>query len=628
MHSRFRAFRAAGSIVLLAPTIALAQVPSSLLNEGDPFPEAGPGAVIQFLNNTAVNHAGGYAIGLSSDDGTSVLSHVWGHPNGGPGMILRTEGTFGPLVQTSFESFYGMANDGSIAYSASGTGGPVGNFDSVWRDDNPIAVEGDPYPHLAGWFWRFASRPGISGNSIPYFVGGITSTQGGATQNRGLFAGDTGAPEFIGGDLLPGLPAALGTGTTVSFDVRYSELGNHYLAEVQMDLPTAQDGAMVLDGAGLLMGGSLVQEGTVVPPAAGGINGEAWAAFDFCGVNEAGDWMFTGDTNGDTGKDEFIAKNGMIVVREGDLVDGEILAGSIEGAYLNADGDFAYTWDIQGGTLEALFLNDMLVLKEGDTVDFDGDGFVDPGAHLVDFTGISALTLSDRSLNGEVRLYFTADIDTAGTSSTLDDVEGFYCLPVNLGPVSVTFSSLSAQPALRSQSIVVQWATSNELDHAGFHVYRSRLANGTYDRLTDELVVGQSPYSYLDPNVQRNTVYYYRIGAVDTRGHEQLSDPIEVRTPMWGVRTALIGNAPNPFTKKTEISFALEREGQATITIFDVAGRKVRTLVNADLPAGEHSVTWDGRTDDGRFAAGGVFFYRLDSGDRSVTRKMVQLVER
>ena len=67
-------------------------------------------------------------------------------------------------------------------------------------------------------------------------------------------------------------------------------------------------------------------------------------------------------------------------------------------------------------------------------MDLDGDGFVDAGAVVSSFTGISTLTLSYRGRGWDVNVYFTADVDTAGTSSTTDDVESFLRMRVLLGP--------------------------------------------------------------------------------------------------------------------------------------------------------------------------------------------------
>ncbi|MBZ0269794.1 T9SS type A sorting domain-containing protein [bacterium] len=612
-------------LILAFAAPSSAQFATSLLNEDDPFPDGGVGATISGLNNTAVNHAGGYAISLTST-GPATLSHVWGNAAGGPGATIRTEGTFGSLVQTSYESFYGISNAGQVAYSASGTGGPVGGFDSVWLDDTPVMVEGDVYPHAPGTWWRFGSRPGVSADGNPYFVGGLTSTQGGSTENYGLFFGPTGAPVFVGGDALPGLPELLDTASTISFDYRFSAFASAYIGEVKMDvLSTSADNAMVLAGAGLVLGGTLVQEGNLIPVAVGGDGTENWDNFDYTGVTESGHWFFTGDTDGATATDEIIVKDGIILYREGDPLGGEVLSGALEGAYMNEDGDLAFIWDVQDNALEALFLNGQLLLKDGDSVDLTGDGLVDAGTAISSFTGISTLSMSDRDGGGSVNIYFTADIDTAGTSSTTDDIEGFYCMTVNLGPTAITLSGLRALPDLRTPGVTVEWSTSSEADHDGFHVYRSNSLNGPWDRLTSDLVRGQSPYSYRDTRVQPNSTYYYRIGAVDFSANEVMYGPVEASTPSWGFQTRLALAKPNPFHRDTEIAFSLARDTHARLTIFDVTGRQIATLVDQELPAGNHAYSWDGRTSDNLVTAGGVYFYRLETPELSETHKVVQL---
>jgi hypothetical protein len=608
---------------LLAPP-AEAEVARALLREGDAFPEGGVSQIVGGLNNTATNHVGGYAVGFSSSGGDGTLSHIWGHALGGAGALLRTEGTFGPLVQTSFESFYGMADDGSLCYSASGTGGPVGGFDSVWKDDTPIAVEGDVYPHAANTWWRFGSRPGISGDGQPYFVGGLTDVQGGSTQNYGLFFGMAGNPLILGGDVLADVPAPVSMSSGISFDYRFSALASSYIAEIDTDLGTSLDAFMVLNGQGLKVGGVTVQEGTLVPVSAGGNGVENWQNFDFTGVAESGDWFFTGDTNA-ASLDEFIMKNGMIIYREGDMVDGQTLAGDIEGAYMNEDGDIGYIWDIGGGSIEALFLNERLILAEGDEVDYTGDGNVDVGAVVSQFTGISSLTIGDRDNTGRVQMYCIADVDTAGTVSTSDDFECFFCIEVDVEPTSVQLSNLQAGPSLRSRGVTISWTTGAEYNHEGFHVYRSRSINGEYARVNDELLVGSSPYVFTDSDVRANTTYYYKVGAVEFGGHEDLYGPIEVTTPQWMIRSVLAPARPNPFSANTDIHFTLSRDSQVRLEIFDVAGRLVRTLVDEPRELGEHSATWDGRTQNGATASAGVYFYRLHTSDVTQTRKIVRI---
>ncbi len=89
------------------------------------------------------------------------------------------------------------------------------------------------------------------------------------------------------------------------------------------------------------------------------------------------------------------------------------------------------------------------------------------------------------------------------------------------------------------------------------------------------------------------------------------------------VVTKLQGNYPNPFNPTTNISFSLKDRGDVQLTIFNLKGQKVRTLVNSSMASGNHSVTWDGTTDRGTSVASGIYFYRLDTKDHSSSKKMV-----
>ena len=79
---------------------------------------------------------------------------------------------------------------------------------------------------------------------------------------------------------------------------------------------------------------------------------------------------------------------------------------------------------------------------------------------------------------------------------------------------------------------------------------------------------------------------------------------------------------PNPFNPKTTIRFALPEAGRTVVSIFDVKGRRVRTLVNDVLPARVHDVEWNGRDDGDRRVAAGVYFYLVTSGDHRAVGRM------
>jgi hypothetical protein len=88
----------------------------------------------------------------------------------------------------------------------------------------------------------------------------------------------------------------------------------------------------------------------------------------------------------------------------------------------------------------------------------------------------------------------------------------------------------------------------------------------------------------------------------------------------------LAGNFPNPFNPKTEIRFSLPETAAVTLTVFDLQGRQVRELgTGAQMVAGSHTLTWDGKSDAGEAVASGVYFYRLSAGEFSQTRKMTLL---
>lgn len=87
----------------------------------------------------------------------------------------------------------------------------------------------------------------------------------------------------------------------------------------------------------------------------------------------------------------------------------------------------------------------------------------------------------------------------------------------------------------------------------------------------------------------------------------------------------LAQNYPNPFNPTTEISFSLPANQYVELDIFNVLGQKVRSLVNQDMTAGEHTVMWDGRNTGGATVSSGVYFYRIAAGDFTDTKKMMML---
>ena len=90
-------------------------------------------------------------------------------------------------------------------------------------------------------------------------------------------------------------------------------------------------------------------------------------------------------------------------------------------------------------------------------------------------------------------------------------------------------------------------------------------------------------------------------------------------------KLALFQNAPNPFALATSIAYTVPQAAHVELRVYDVSGRLVRTLVDAELSADAYLAHWNGRRDDGVEAAAGIYLYRLVADGRELTRKMILL---
>jgi len=82
---------------------------------------------------------------------------------------------------------------------------------------------------------------------------------------------------------------------------------------------------------------------------------------------------------------------------------------------------------------------------------------------------------------------------------------------------------------------------------------------------------------------------------------------------------------PNPFNAETIIEYHLSKAGTATLSVYDITGRKVRELVSYFLPAGKNKAVWNRRDDSGRQVSSGVYFARLTVGKHAAVEKMLLL---
>ena len=82
-------------------------------------------------------------------------------------------------------------------------------------------------------------------------------------------------------------------------------------------------------------------------------------------------------------------------------------------------------------------------------------------------------------------------------------------------------------------------------------------------------------------------------------------------------------NYPNPFNPSTTLSFTLAEPGRTTLTIYNLKGQLIKRLVDKELTSGMHKVLWNGKDENERNVASGVYFYRLQSKNYQATGKML-----
>ena len=84
-------------------------------------------------------------------------------------------------------------------------------------------------------------------------------------------------------------------------------------------------------------------------------------------------------------------------------------------------------------------------------------------------------------------------------------------------------------------------------------------------------------------------------------------------------------NYPNPFNPVTTIAYSLSEDSQVLISIYNIKGQEVKELTSGIQPAGNYNITWNGKDDSGKDVTSGIYFYKLKTNGKELTRKMLML---
>ncbi len=181
---------------------------------------------------------------------------------------------------------------------------------------------------------------------------------------------------------------------------------------------------------------------------------------------------------------------------------------------------------------------------------------------------------------------------------------------------------------IQGRNVQLSWDDSSDPDFDYFAVYRSTTPGFTPSP-ANRIGYSSNP-EYVDSNLVNGT-HYYKLTATDFSGNEggpSLELPINitsVREEEGAVPKvfALFQNYPNPFNPYTQIKFSVANRTKVGLSVYNILGQRVKTLLDEEMEAGNYVATWDGKDEKGYDVSSGIYFYKLNTKEFTQTKKML-----
>ncbi len=253
--------------------------------------------------------------------------------------------------------------------------------------------------------------------------------------------------------------------------------------------------------------------------------------------------------------------------------------------------------------------------------------WINDAAHLPQRGDLVQVTGTVEESYNLTRLNFVTDYDSLGTGYSIE--------PLNLTTGQATTGSPEAESyegmLLEFNNLIVSDPFPDtpgnygeiEIDDGsgGYRVDDNGTYSGNYDStfaLNDKIekMIGIGWFSF----------YNYKLlprGAEDVIGH--LPASVKNRNNLFELSYDLKQNYPNPFNPSTTIYYSIAKNGLVELTVYNILGQKIKTLVNEVKNAGQHVVKWEGLNNSGQIVASGLYFYTLKSSHFIKTNKMILL---
>lgn len=180
--------------------------------------------------------------------------------------------------------------------------------------------------------------------------------------------------------------------------------------------------------------------------------------------------------------------------------------------------------------------------------------------------------------------------------------------------------------------VTVEWSLDPEAPKPDFHLFRSTSEQGPYQKINAQPIAQdhRQIYTYTDYQVCGGVTYWYKLGLAEFSDSLTLfgpagatvTDVAQENESMGPTTYQLLQNYPNPFNPETTIKYQVPKTSPVSLVIYNLLGQRVRTLVEEIKEPGYYQISWDGLDKRGNQVASGVYFYRLESGPYTKTRKM------
>uniref|UniRef100_A0A832G2M6 T9SS type A sorting domain-containing protein n=1 Tax=Ignavibacterium album TaxID=591197 RepID=A0A832G2M6_9BACT len=206
-----------------------------------------------------------------------------------------------------------------------------------------------------------------------------------------------------------------------------------------------------------------------------------------------------------------------------------------------------------------------------------------------------------------------------GTNTPTGLVDGIRVGTDWTSTIPVELTSFTA--SVSGNNVLLKWNTATEINNAGFDIER-RTTNSDWKKVGFVPGAGTTTeklsYSFSDRNLGKGK-YQYRLKQVDFNGTFEYSNIVEVDV-VSPAKFELAQNYPNPFNPSTSISFTIPQSGNVKVSVYNLLGQEVTTLVNEYREAGTYNIEFNAVN-----LNSGVYLYKLESNGLTLTKKMTLL---